>query len=1143
MTLVPTRPESAGAVTSLPARRGIDRHLAAAVVAWILLAVSGLPSLAAQETAPADTTHNKESAVGSEWKSTPAKSRSILDLLPPDLIFLPDRNNQLVPVPREATLEKWLESLRQPRIKPTEIPAPSIASIELTGTADDERAILVARFVIQNERSDGFVTLPLALHEAVLRHYDHEGPGDFEFQANDRTLGSVWWLRGAGEHIVTMEISVPVKRQGTGRRLQLSLPDAAMSRLNLATMFRGVTAKSVSGEIQVINPPDQVSRIEGLGLGTKLDLTWQPIVAESPAAPLLEADTTIMAHASPETLLVEAYQRLAVLQGSISEVAVHLPPGAELLSIEGRDYRAHRISADAPTRVLVQLAPPSTGQIPPPPIQLKWTIRLPAVENRRFTLEGFQVEQARKQSGQIGLIPVEGLRMAVSNADHPHLLRINAAELKPLSAQVSRAYRFFSQPFRMVLTAETIEPYFTVEPRFTLHARLDEVTLEGVFAVKILRGDLRFIELDWPNWKADGWILESVEPQGEVLEGGDPERESQPGRLRLPLVSDHGDQFVLRLKAKRPMRAGEPGPVSLPRIVSSEYVPSTLRLVEADNLSCELTPIGETVLDLQTADGVSRQPEGNLEELGRSRSYRIAAGEQLFTLRAVKQERRVQVSSVTSLELAGNRIRGMQQFQFDVAHERLGKVRIAVPRAWRDSPLRFQLDGDRPLPVTWQGEDTENFAVALVAFPEPRLGPFSLQALFELPLTDAVLTGESDAEVPIFTCVDHVFERIELQVAQDDAPLIAVADATWNPRTEMSGRTTWVAAGPAASVRIQLDSGGGSQTALITAAEISGEWDRQGTARCVARYRLSGWFARIGIVLPADATLVQAAWDERVLSERGDIVGDTRPRHYTLRVRSAGTEREEHWLTLHYRLTSKQACGLWNQWTFPTPQLPQARWMAEGRWQIRFPSDQHLFAYGAAVTPEFRWQRQGAIWKRISPSFAMAETTPVGAGVVTTPGTSPGNVYVFRQFGESQGFRFATMSGPMILFVGASVSLMAGFLLLRVTRLRSLLTAWFAVFALAWAGLWFRPQLEVLLQPILVGMLFPVLAVWLQGLRRRDDAAVLSFDPLLELSEPRSSINTGRYSGESLGQEPVLVRSPSGSTHDFLRTGLGSGVP
>ncbi|HUQ70260.1 MAG TPA: hypothetical protein VM165_12085, partial [Planctomycetaceae bacterium] len=678
-----------------------------------------------------------------------------------------------------------------------------------------------------------------------------------------------------------------------------------------------------------------------------------------------------------------------------------------------------------------------------------------------------------------------------------------------------------------------------------LDATLNELTLDGRFSLNVLRGKLRTIELDWPNWKADGWKLESFGPQGELVEALDPEVEDKPGRLRLRLVEEHVAQSTLQLKARREIKPGIAVPLSLPRLVALEGTSTQLTINEAENMTCDMAPIGETALELDLSHPVDK-PSGSPAGLtGKSRSYRIRSTEQLFTLRTVLQERRLDVNSSTLLELAGSRLRCVQSLRFDVQHERLAQTRLAIPAAWRNGSLRFQIDGDRALTPQWSAGDSPGIAVATLLFPEPRLGQFTVQALFDLPLSDSLLAGGEGAEVPIFSCLDQAIHQAELQVAPSMESDLTVLDANWKPRADASGQPRWIAAGPVSSVKVQFETGpGATQPLLITAAEVRGEWDRQGTIRCIAKYRIAGLCGRIHLLLPAEAQLLETRWDGRSLSEPADITSESQPRQYTLRIRSAGFEPESHSLTVYYRLPPTQACGLWNQWSLGVPRISQARWLALGQWRIRLPRDQHLFSYSSAVTAQFRWQRNRIFWSRVSPSQETTDASGFPDDELDSRDESlgPANRYAFGQFGELRELRFSTMSGAMILFVGASISLLVGFLVLNLSWLRHGMTLWGGVFLTAFAGLWFRSQLEVLLQPILVGFLFPLIAVWLQSFRRRKVPPVMSFDPLMELAESRSSVARARLPSEAVGPEPVLVRSPSGSTHDFLRTEAGSVV-
>ncbi len=1064
-------------------------------------------------------------------------SQEPLESLRPASRWLPNAEGTLVEVPWDAKLEDFLKFLRMGQVKPAVKLPPAVTNLSLTGTADDVRAVLTAEFVIQNEIDGDYVLLPLALHEAVLREdVDYDGPGSLYPKEPDRTLGQSWWLKGKGKHRLTLKLSVPVKKQGVNRRLQLTLPFATQSELQLTAGDQRVVVKDAEGDVEVINLPEQPSRIKKIGLGSRLDLTWQPVVAESPLPPVLEVDTDIQAHAAQAELLVEAQQRINVVQGSVSEVVVHLPTAAKFINVAGsRDYRSHQASSDDARKIVVQLNGMIAG-----PFQLTWTVRLPANQQEKFELDGFRVEQARRQDGRIGLIPIEGLRMTVANADHPHLSQINAADFRSPSGKASRAYRFFNQPFRLVLGVETVEPSFTVEPRVTLDVSAEELTLEGNFSIQILRGDLQAVEIDWPNWKADGWVLD--ERPEELKDAGAPVSDGAAGRLRLRLSGDHPDRLAVKIKARRAIRPGENIPVSLPHIASPDGAQTSLTITDAANVSSDVTPIGETVLNVLLPEVADVFPENVSAAARRERGYRVLTGEQVFSLRVARLEQRVDVTSLLHLALSGARVRGVQNFQFDVHHERLAFVRIAVPEAWRTRPLQFQIAPDRGLPVEWSPGLAAGTMIAKLALPEPRLGKFTLQALWEQPLSGEVLGGETGVKIPVFQAVDHAVRQTDLQVDAEDAATLTVNDAAWKPRTEMSGGMRWTADAPVDGVTVQLDNdGGGTQPFLITGADLRARFDRQGAAHCEATYRLTGWMARLGLVLPVDAGPPQVAWNGRTLSAPAEVTAENKPRHYQLRVRSDDGERKDHVLTVRYTLSPSQSFGVWNRWSIEAPQLIHGQWMAEGKWLLHIPGDQHLFGFSSQATPRFSWRRTGVFWSRISAADDQAAQGTLTGSAAGNPG---GNFYAFSQYGEIREFRYSTMSAPMVLFVGASVSLAVVFLVLNISWLRHLLTIWGVVFLMALSGLWFRPQLEVLLQPILIGFLFPMLALWIQNLRRRDVPPVLSFDPLMDLVESRSSVNSRvQYPVNDLRQEPILQRSPSGSTHDFLQAEARSGVP
>ena len=111
--------------------------------------VAGL--VAAQEpTPPADAASpTKPAAALAMPPDSPQPDpdkRSPLDAIPVAVRYLPNKLGELIPVLANATWESYVEFITNPpSAKRETAPAAAVSSIELTGEADDERALLTSR--------------------------------------------------------------------------------------------------------------------------------------------------------------------------------------------------------------------------------------------------------------------------------------------------------------------------------------------------------------------------------------------------------------------------------------------------------------------------------------------------------------------------------------------------------------------------------------------------------------------------------------------------------------------------------------------------------------------------------------------------------------------------------------------------------------------------------------------------------------------------------------------------------------------------------------------------------------------------------------------------------------------------------------
>jgi hypothetical protein len=1134
--------------------------VAGSVAAQESVSANAPPTEAEPRTIPADAASPSRSQAPAA--SRPAESRSPLDAIPTAIRYLPNKLGELVPVPANATLEGYLEFLARPRNTPERdaVPAATVTSIELTGEAVDDRATVVARLEIQLRQPNEFVRVPLFLNEAVLTKSAYKGQGEAVFDEKDRDHGHVWWFRGPNPHQLELSLSVPVRRQLPIRRMQLTLPVSPVASLTLVVPHRSITARSDEKiPLETKSLPDDRSQIDAFGLGRRVDLNWQPNPEVSSSAASLEVNTMILAQVDFDTVLLDVHQRLQSLQGSFDSFAVQLPADAQNLKIEddgpavpesqGAGYRSHQMDPAKPGRVVVSLTKAAVG-----PVRLRWTVTLPRTDRKRVVLDGFVVENARRQSGEIGLAPHDGLRLSPTQQRDTNILRIYAAELKSdvTGAQVTRAYRFLSQPFRLVVGVEPIEPYYLVDTRTYLTGAAHQLSLDTAFQFHVYRESLTEVTIAWPEWKSDGWIIEGFDPPDlvEAASTGD-----ENGSFRLRLVKRQSGQFQIRMRARRATKPTEDVAFTLPRAKASTPSNTTLFVVNAENVETELTKRGETVAPpLPASPPEAAQIPESVRGL-KSTAYRIDTEEQAFALRVLPQPRRVRTESASEATWKGDRIQIAQRISYDVAYERLSQLRLKVPQELPPERFRFFAERDVELPVEWSDGPDPGTRIVRLALPEPRIGHFEVQAQFFIGMTeDTAFEGDTTVSIPILQSFESAFHQTRFSLARADRIEASAVSELWKPQPLRPEAWTWLAEGARAEFGLRIARAGGSAdgTASVSKGLITTIVDQAGRSLVRAQFRIAARSATLSVNLPPTAQSPQFYWDRTPL-----VIGATaielapNSRKFSLTLPSSrGVVEEDRLLTVDYQQSGSASANLTSLMEFQSPQLPQCSWVAQVVWQTVLLPDQHLFTYPASATPMFRWRRQGLFWYRVSdPDSGQLQRwiggesgPPLNEPVALASQTLNRNLYAFSQIGAPRGMEFRTLSSPMIVLVGAGISLAVGFILLRVRALRHLLTALVAALVIAIIGLWNSAPFELLLQPMIVGLLFPAMAVFIETwFRKRFGGTVLTLPTPNEVAAAHAQRVSDMLSYPNAA-EPTRISPPVLDGSASMHAEAGSGV-
>ncbi len=1031
-----------------------------------------------------------------------------------DVVFLPDAEGRLVPVPKGATLEEYLEYLRQR--KAVAESEHSVVRIDLKGTTDDKLAEFDATIRVQ-VNGDGWVRVPLSLNDAVLRDFGHrfEAPaavrpngsedsesageteppvGDANFDGRDDDEGYVWRLRGRGVHELSLKMLVPVRLQSPTRRLQLDLPETAVSSLELEVAEQPIAVTPPrDAQWNVSTRGGTKSLVTMFGLGRRLDLSWEPRPRTKKSETSLQAITLVDVRPNDRTVVLEATQQIQVVRGSVASLRLRLPSEFEVRDLTARlldEPGSESVRLELPTAKdgISEIALPSTlgerGRV-----ELEWTLEsaVPWTDGT-VVVDGFGVESAASQSGEVAVDGLTGHDVVVRSTQNVH--RIDVSELGRPTPSIS-AFRFLRQPFEIRLDVSEIEPHYTVQPRFELAVDRDGVQLDGEMVVRVYRGALRELVVEWPDFDAEGWVLSPPNVPGLVeqfeVTGTGPE-----SRVRFALLDAATGELTLPIRARRTLGDAETTPFTLPTMPAPYRLPTSLQLTRAIDVEPSLAALAKTSVRRESVPaGPTAAGTVFVETL------RVEPGPHAFELSVEPRERTIVVEGELRPELEGDVLHVRERLEYDV---RYGRVEFVELETSGDLPV-VVLDGARTITPEWtEGGEPDGPRVARVALGEPRSGRFSLTVVRKPLDAGEVVEDESSLSLQFDVVTPANVDGWSTRLLSDPADGVDVepVGGEWEAVANTSAVRRWTSASPTRRTTLRVRRSDESPGVLVRKALARTVFDAAGGSRTWARFEVERVSRRLVVQLPEGTVADRFSWNGREL-RRDEVVAPRNgsPR-YTLTVGSSDEGLllvRSHTLPSPTRVLSGVLAG--------APELVGARSAEETVWELAFPADRYLLVPPADMTPGYRWQRAPLFWKRV-PETTFAD--PVSwiddqEDEEERAAFEGRNSYVFSRVGPVAELEVRVAGRAYVVLFGAGLSLAMGFVLLKIPALRSVLVVLAVGFVLAVLSLWFPEPVMLLLQPALLGLLLALAAAFIDGLFvRRQSSPVLSFPSPLDAS-------------------------------------------
>ena len=1091
------------------------------IVGWLLMIMfCGAPACAQTESETSDATDSKVQ----------------VGIRSADGSFLPIPDGQLT----AAELQKLLSELK----REAKHPKFEITQLAISGSATKEHARLTAQVGIQL-RSDERIRIPLSMQEATpVGPATHLGPGEFSFDLDGfQDTGELgWYLSGSGQHTLTIPLIVPVRQPvHTHRRVRLTLPAAASSQFTCTVPSPHIKVTPPATSAYKVKSTDKQSEIRIWGLGTKFDLQWS-LVTPVENSTAIHVNTRMISDLTSEPVDLTAIQSISARSGSFQTLRIQLPEGVNLFDIQDMAENSSerllddfRLLEDNRT-VVITLRQPCTDTL-----ELKWLLEpVNHVIPGKLTYTSFLVENARTHTGEIEIIASEGFQIDRLETRDVRRTRVMT---RLQDSQVATAWRYRTENFRLVLDVDEYEPRFSVSPEFILSTDKNTLQLQGQLKCRVFRGSPRELVLNWGRREIEGWTIlpaETTATPTEVAWTLVPQDESL---IALKLVNRPVGDFVINFSATRPIDPDNPPmDFSLPHALapgvsvtnSSDSVNAveqqsvtTVIFREQENTETILSPLNETTL-LPYA-----LPESEVDTRERRRAWRITSAEHFVRADITRHERVLTAATHLYATVDGDQITVEQKLLLDVQYGSSSDVNLIVPESV-DTPVELLFE-DQLLGFPQRTADVQQFSL-----PGLRTGQYTVVARFGIRIPEPGRGDFSRLTIPLVQCAKAEFDSVRVELDQSGATDLTLDDESeWRPLFSAAAATSsFQSRKKIRNISVQAGQESTAAQHPFSVRRILVRTILDGEARSRMQIEFDGNPADIPLQLNQDCECL-AFWWNSVSIEPIIRGSQSTSRSLLLRIPEQDSSNRSV-LTIDFRSHKSASTQFTTRHQMTSPALPVNIWSREFVWEVFTPPGQLLFDFSRAWSPRFKWFFNGLYWGRRPNerlSILSSWFPDYVDGFPTEESLEAFPSYAVGRFGPSQTLSLTTIDRGTLLLLGSGVSLVLGFVLFRLTLGQSLVVIALGVIAFALAEIFWSHPVELLLQPVGLGVLLSLLARWLNSrfskthaVRERSTGSFGDFS--IALHDQMTSMNRLPGADDPTQIRPAPLTSPSAAGMD-----------
>lgn len=820
-----------------------------------------------------------------------------------------------------------------------------------------------------------------------------EGLMPVRVREGDRTVplrasGTGGWeveLAGPGRHELVVEVPVPLRNEAEGTRLDVAIPTAASTELDLRVPDPVATAEASAREPLGVEPAaDGGSQIRGhLPPREQLTVSWK--LAGEPGVvgpPVLSAQGEIALDLDRGTMISRSTWSVRCDRGQARELQLRVTDSSEeLLSIELDGQHVPLAGLRDPASGLVTV-PLSEPLVPgsASPVQLTMSTRrlLPAGATTRIAFSGYPILQAMAQTGVVAI--VQGGDLWVSGNSGRGLRQLDPVSELPESLRVRPrtvlAYQFIEQPFELELRVDPSPPLSRVSARTTLLVEPTELWNLTELTYQVTRGRVLELRVGVPA----GLELMEVGPRELVTSYRVLDQPRGAGlpteryvHIRLGTQVEREARFRLQLQGRQRIDAGQPFQAFFFQPQEAGSQGGTVGVLTARSVSIDSGEISTSGAEGSSFTPIaSEDPSAWIwpDAPGRGLPAFWVRYEGLvdsLPLRAMVRPRELHHRTQVLATVDRSRVALQQTTTCAVRHGSLFQIELIVPAALETQPGQWGVEGSDVVGRTLLGKDAAGAARYRLALGREVIDTIALKFWAALPIEPALGDDRPRSlEFPCLEILEGEAEPLIVDVRAEPGIHLQPVGEGWlsgkeRPSTNPGPRQTtaqysWI--GPEAGEIAPTVQATAPALAKLPDLVVSRLWlrtvmDTTGGVQAEAWYRVETSRGAMGLALPPGARPLQV----RVGNDPAEIEQMTDGKGFRIRLPADGTGPVLVGLT--YTLPADKARA-----EHIPPRLLEGGVVQSTFWELRVPWTLAVVGVPGGWTDENTWYWAGYVWKR-----------------------------------------------------------------------------------------------------------------------------------------------------------------------------------